>query len=210
MKECYVPVKCSTLSSSHVLKHQERTHTAEKSFTCSACDKTFTPSNGLLCHKRTQSKKRPLSCSKFDKSITMSNVFKQDERTGTGERSFNCLACDKTFTSSNGSWPYRWFLCWRKNDNWLMVFSFWFFRAYSINEYKVSHFMTFQMVVVCGWKSAIYILVKCSTLSSTHVWIITREHTLLRSHLLAQHGTRQLHLQMVCYVIRELIVERDH
>ena len=82
-------------------------------------------------------------------------------------------------------------VCWRNNDTWLMTISFWFFRAYSINEYKVSHFMTFQMVV-CGWKSAIYILVKCSTLSSTHV--------------LKHHERTVTHY----YVIRELIVERDH
>ena len=34
---------------SNVLKQHKRTGTGEKSFTCSACDKTFTPSNGLLC-----------------------------------------------------------------------------------------------------------------------------------------------------------------
>ena len=30
---------------SNVLKQHKRTGTGEKSFTCSACDKTFTPSN---------------------------------------------------------------------------------------------------------------------------------------------------------------------
>ena len=90
---------------------RENTHCWEVIYTCSAWDKTFTPSNGLLCHKRTHSGKRPLSCSKCDKSFTMLNILKPDERTGTGEKSFNCSACDKTFTSSNGSWPFRWVLC---------------------------------------------------------------------------------------------------
>ena len=155
IKECYIPVECSTLQSTHVLKQHERAHTAEMSFTCSACDKTFTPSNGLLCHKRTQSKKRPLSCSKFDKSFTMSNVFKQDERTGTGKKSFNCSACNKKFTSSNNSWVHSlsddscvWMKEWHlANGLFLLIF-----RAYSINKYNLGQFMAFQMVLVCGFK----------------------------------------------------------
>ena len=52
---------------SNVLKQHKRTGTGEKSFTCSACDKTFTPSNGLLYYEQTHSGKRPFSCSKCDK-----------------------------------------------------------------------------------------------------------------------------------------------
>ena len=37
-----------------------------------------------------------------------------------------------------------------------------------------------------------------------------REHILPRSHLPAQHAKRHLHHQMVCYVIKELILERDN
>ena len=81
---------------------RENTHCWEVIYTCSAWDKTFTPSNGLLCHFRTGSGKRPFSCSKRDKSFTMSNILKQHERTHTAEKSFTCSACEKTFTPSNG------------------------------------------------------------------------------------------------------------
>ena len=87
---------------SNVLKQHKRTHTGEKSFTCSTYNKTFTSSNCLLYHERTHNGKRLFCCSKCDKSFTMSNILKQHERTHTAEKSFTCSACEKTFTPSNG------------------------------------------------------------------------------------------------------------
>ena len=155
MKDCSLPVECSTLSSTHVWKQHERTHTPEKSFTCSAWDKTFKRSNGLFCHKRTHRGKRPFSCSKCDKSFTMSNILKQHEK------SFTCSACKKTFTPSNG-------LLWVIE---------------TIRLLKIWQVIQNQMF-----------------------WSKMREQVL--GHLPAQHATRHLHLQMVCYVIRELIVTK--
>ena len=48
------PLGCSkfdkSFKMSNVLKQDERTGTGEKSFNCSACDKTFTSSNGSWVH----------------------------------------------------------------------------------------------------------------------------------------------------------------
>ena len=141
IKECYVPV----------LKHHQRSHTAEKSFTCSACDKTFTPLNCLLCHKRTHSKNRPLSCSKIESHLQC-QIFWSKMRGQALVRNHSTVHHATRHLHHqmvHGFMAFQMILvCGWKNDTWLMAFSFWFFRAYSINEYNVS-----QLVFVCGFKN---------------------------------------------------------
>ena len=49
MKDSYVPVECSTLSSIHVLKQHERSHTADH-LPAQHARRHFTPSNGSWVH----------------------------------------------------------------------------------------------------------------------------------------------------------------
>ena len=124
---------------------------------------------------------RPLGCSKFDKSFKIKCFEARWENRYWWE-------IIQLLSMRQDIYIIKWFMafqmslvCGWKNDTWLMAFSISFFRAYSINEYNISQFMTFQMVVMCGRNSATYLL--NVALFHPHVWSITREHTLLRSHL---------------------------
>ena len=169
----YILVKCSTLSSTHVWIIT-REHTLLRSHLyLSAWDKTFPPSNGLLCHFRTHSGKRPFSCSKCDKSFTMSNIVKQHERTHTAEKSFTCSACEKTFTPSNGLlWvieTIRLLKIWQVIQNqmfWSKMREQVLVRNHSIAQHATRHlhhqmvhgFMAFQMILVRGWKNDTWLM----------------------------------------------------
>ena len=100
------PFACSkcdkSITGSATLKH-EGTHTGEKPFACSKCIKAFNQcsgSAGLKAHERTHTGDKPFTCSKCDESFIESGSLKRHERTNTGEKPFSCSKCGMSFTQS--------------------------------------------------------------------------------------------------------------
>ena len=73
------------LTESGKLKIHERTHTGEKPFDCSKCDKAFSVNSSLKTHERTHNGEKPFACSKCDKAFVTSSKLKIHDLTHTGE-----------------------------------------------------------------------------------------------------------------------------
>ena len=62
-------VKCSSWAVEDKPFQHERTHTEEKTFGCTKCDKAFNQSGTLKNHKRTHTGEKPFHCSKCEKAF---------------------------------------------------------------------------------------------------------------------------------------------
>merc|ERR1719187_699944 len=74
-----------------------RSHTGEKPYQCSVCEKRFSIKNSLNKHMRIHTGEKPYHCSICEKRFSQNKYLINHMRTHTGEKPYQCSICEKSF-----------------------------------------------------------------------------------------------------------------
>lgn len=77
---------------------QSSTHTANKSYCCEFCGKSFSRKGTLRNHLITHTGEKPYTCDFCQKSFSYKHVLKKHFRAHTGEKPHVCDVCQKPFS----------------------------------------------------------------------------------------------------------------
>ncbi|XP_075441300.1 uncharacterized protein LOC142486594 isoform X4 [Ascaphus truei] len=87
---------------------QHTTHTVEKMYACSECEKSFSYPSDLTVHERIHTGEKPYACDKCGRNFSHSSSLFRHQKTHTGEKPHKCTECGKSFiNSSNLAVHYR-------------------------------------------------------------------------------------------------------
>ena len=70
---------------------------AQKPYTCSLCNKSFTQNDTMIIHMRTHTEEKPFTCILCSKPCSTKSNLNSHMQIHTGEKPFSCLICNKMF-----------------------------------------------------------------------------------------------------------------
>ena len=73
------------------------THTQERLYPCSFCDKSFKHKSNLPQHERIHTGDKPYQCAVCNKKFNRKSTLTRHERIHTGEKPYQCAVCNKKF-----------------------------------------------------------------------------------------------------------------
>ncbi|KAJ8730282.1 hypothetical protein PYW07_017320 [Mythimna separata] len=81
--------------------HKRAVHDKEKSHLCQLCSKSFFKKYHLQLHLRSHSKEKPCECPECGKFFSTTSILKSHREIHKEEKSYACTLCDMTFKKKN-------------------------------------------------------------------------------------------------------------
>ena len=100
--KAYHPDRNTSIYDANLIIHYH-SHTGEKPFKCSICEKSFNASGKLTIHKHYHTRERKFQCSLCQKAFTQSGHLTVHKRIHTGQKPFKCCFCPEAFSHKRNS-----------------------------------------------------------------------------------------------------------